>query len=151
MVDDIKKKRQTLTDEAITTKRGLGRRALLLGVFGGATALATGTAQAVTDQDGGARADPAGQGRGNSGISNSDSGNNADPAGRGRGITNSNSGSDEDPVGRGRGRSGISNSNSGANADPAGRGRGSSGIGKFRTQGRTLTRRAVGAAAAVAA
>ncbi|HPD92521.1 MAG: hypothetical protein H6900_14925 [Rhodobacter sp.] len=134
MADETKKGRKTLTEDAITSRRGMGRRALLLGALGGGAALATAgmatRAQALTDSDSGSGADPAGQGRG-TGLTDSDSGSNADQAGNGRGtyaITDQDSGANADPAGRGRGpggvRTGITDTDSGSSADQAGYGRG---------------------------
>ena len=129
-----KPKKTTLAETDIKSGRGMGRRAFLLGTFGGSTLLAgcvvanTG----ITDSDRGANADPAGNGRGGTrpgGITDSDSGRYADPVGRGRGgrtgITDSDGGAYADPAGRGRGgRSGITDSDVGPGSDPVGRGRG---------------------------
>lgn len=105
------------------------------GVAGGALALVGEPAKAaqVSDHD---PSDPSGQGRG-AAVSDQDSGAGADPAGRGRGsgsrqgtgVSDSDSGAGADPAGRGRGGgsrqgTGVSDSDSGASADPAGRGRG---------------------------
>ncbi|MBN8290419.1 hypothetical protein JI664_00425 [Rhodobacter sp. NTK016B] len=111
MSDAAKSKKATLTDSEITTSRGFGRRAFLLGTFGGTAALAgcvettTIRSSGVTDSDLGAYADPVGGGRGRSGITDSDVGAYADPVGRGRGrraCTDSDLGSYADPVGGGR-------------------------------------------------
>ncbi|HPD92523.1 MAG: hypothetical protein H6900_14935 [Rhodobacter sp.] len=119
-------KKTTLTDTEVQSRRGgLGRRAFLLGAFGGSTALAGCVTTSITDSDTGRYADPAGGGRGSVGLTDSDSGRYADPAGRGRGaqgITDSDTGRYADPVGRGRGRN-CTDADGGAYADPVGRGR----------------------------
>jgi hypothetical protein len=82
----------------------------------GALGIVTGTTAAraqVSDSDGGATADPGGQGRGGrrsspSGITDSDGGSTADRSNYGRGT----------PGGAGSG-TGCSDSDGGANADPA--------------------------------
>lgn len=82
----------------------------------GALGIVTGTTAVraqVSDSDGGANADPGGQGRGGrrnsvSGITDSDGGSTADRANYGRGT----------PGGAGSG-TGCSDSDGGANADPA--------------------------------
>lgn len=82
----------------------------------GALGIVTGTSAVraqVSDSDGGANADPGGQGRGGrrssvSGITDSDGGATADRANYGRGT----------PGGAGSG-TGCSDSDGGANADPA--------------------------------
>lgn len=119
---------QTLTDTDIETRRGIGRRAFLMGTLGGTAALA-GCVETVglTDSDTGRYADPAGGGRGlPRGITDSDTGRYADPAGRGIGrITDSDTGRYADPAGQGRGRRRrITDADVGRYADPAGRGRG---------------------------
>jgi len=98
-------------------------------------------ASGVTDADGGAYADPAGNGRGQqrqqcSGITDSDGGSHADPGGCGRGrmgmtsgMTDADGGPYADPGGNGRGtgrqgHTGITDSDGGPYADPAGSGRG---------------------------
>jgi hypothetical protein len=160
---------QTLTDGDIVKSPDVGRRSMVgmigVGAAAGALALATGcrrgyvrvqtVATGYTDSDSGACADPAGQGRGNTGITDGDRGNPCyDPAGRGRGggggqvviqqpqprvivqpartgITDSDPG---DPAGNGRGgvrvqvQGGITDSDGGPCADPAGGGRGHSGL-----------------------
>ena len=100
--------------EISSTSGGFGRRAFLLGTFGGGTLLAgcvptTTTVvrvSGITDSDSGAYADPAGNGRGRrTGLTDSDGGAYADPAGNGRGrraCTDSDLGAYSDPVGRGR-------------------------------------------------
>ena len=97
-------KKTTLAETDVKSRRGgLGRRAFLLGAFGGSTALAGCVTTSITDSDTGRYADPAGGGRG-MGITDSDSGRYADPAGRGRGrsCTDADGGRYSDPVGRGR-------------------------------------------------
>jgi len=107
MTDDIGKKK-SLTDTAITSKRGLGRRAFILGSFGGTAALAGCVTTGVTDADAGAYADPVGAGRGVrriSGITDSDIGYGSDPVnnGRRRSCTDADVGPViVDAVGRGR-------------------------------------------------
>jgi len=132
MSDPAKPKKTTLTDDDIKTTRGVGRRAFLLGAFGGTTALAGCVSTGITDADAGPHADPAGMGRGGvrrvSGITDRDTGYGADPAGNGRGrrgggITDTDSGRFADPVGLGRGRRACTDSDLGAYADPVGRGR----------------------------
>ncbi|GAB1380580.1 hypothetical protein [Pararhodobacter aggregans] len=98
----------TLTEADISTNRGFGRRAFLLGTFGGTTVLAGCVTTGVTDAD---PSDPAGNGRGGSrvvvvqrsGITDRDP---SDPVGNGRGrraCTDSDVGPYyTDPVGRGR-------------------------------------------------
>ena len=74
-------KKTTLTDTEVQSRRGgLGRRAFLLGAFGGSTALAGCVTTSITDSDTGRYADPAGGGRGSVGLTDSDSGRYADPA-----------------------------------------------------------------------
>lgn len=154
------REQKTLTDEDIVSEKGrsTGRRKALHMAGGaaaiGALALATGcgrrrrtvvVTQGITDADGGACADPAGGGRGNSGVTDADGGQCADPAGRGRGgggpqvqvqaqapytgITDSDGGPNADPAGYGRGAAatGVTDSDGGRCADPAGNGRGYSG------------------------
>lgn len=92
------KSKRTLTESDVSTKRGLSRRSLLLGAFGGATALSACVPSdggvvvvggGVTDADSGNRTDAAGYGRGGyrgyTGITDSDNGNIVDAAGYGRG------------------------------------------------------------------
>lgn len=134
MADDPKKPRHTLSDDAIQTRRGVGRRALLLGALGGTAALATttGRAEAATDSDTGSSADPAG--RGYTGVTDTDQGGNADRAGHGRrgggggGTTDSDNGNWTDAAGRGRGRggqrTGMTDSDNGNQTDQGGYGRG---------------------------
>lgn len=122
------KKKRSLSNTDIKSDRGLGRRAFMLGSFGGAAALASTPASALTDSDSGRYADPVGQGT-YTGVSDSDGGAYADPAGRGRrrrrrSVTDSDTGRYADPVGRGRGNSGITDADGGRYADPVGRGRG---------------------------
>ena len=107
MTDDIKKNRKSLTDDAIKTRRGVSRRAVLLGTLGAATVAGT-AAQAATDSDYGSNADPAG--RGYTGYTDNDDGNWADRGGygrgrtrRGSGITDRDDGSVYDQGGNGRG------------------------------------------------
>lgn len=107
MSDDTRPKKKTLTDDDVSTRRGLGRRAFLLGTLGGTTALAgCVTATGYTDSDTGRYADPAGAGRGpRVGITDADTGRYADPVGRGRGgraCTDADVGTWADPAGRGR-------------------------------------------------
>ena len=113
MSDDIKK--QSLSDDNVTARRGMARRTFLLGTIGGTAAVSgcvavpvatTGTG--LTDSDSGAWADPVGNGRGRVTVA---------------GITDSDTGAWADPVGRGRGRRACTDSDLGAYADPAGRGR----------------------------
>ena len=107
-------------------KKGkIGRRSFLTLVTGGAIAFgaaATVTSGAafaqVTDSDTGSSADPAGRGRGSSGLTDSDSGSYADTAGRGRGGSGGSGGSD-----RAGGGSRCSDTDTGGRADPGGRGR----------------------------
>lgn len=114
--------------------RTLSRRSFLGRVAGGAlvggaalTAIATGAQAQVTDSDSGPYADPAGRGRGSTGVTDRDP---SDPVGRGRGyrsgITDRDSGRYADPPGRGRGvtRTGITDGDSGSTSDPVGNGRG---------------------------
>ena len=112
MSDEAKSKKATLTDAEITTSRGFGRRAFLLGTFGGTTALAGCVSTGITDADSGAYADPAGAGRGGTRIVTYRSG-----------ITDSDGGAYADPVGNGRGRRSCTDSDIGGYADPVGRGR----------------------------
>ncbi|MBN8290418.1 hypothetical protein JI664_00420 [Rhodobacter sp. NTK016B] len=104
MADTPKKDRKTLKDDEIITRRGIGRRSLLLGAFGGGALVAT-AALAASDSD---PSDPAG--RGYSGMTDNDDGSYADASGRGRGsggystgITDSDNGSVYDQPGQGRG------------------------------------------------
>lgn len=107
-----KKQQITLTDDDVTTRRGLGRRSFILGTLGGTAALAgcvptqTPYASGLTDRDAGPSADPAGNGRRHvfAGFTDSDSGYFADPAGQGRGrsaCTDSDI-AFGDPIGSGR-------------------------------------------------
>jgi hypothetical protein len=135
------KGKKTLSDDQIKTRPKLGRRSLLGAAAGLAGAAALGTPRSadaqVTDSDGGQCADPAGRGRGATGVTDNDGGQYADPVGNGRfsGLTDSDGGSCADPAGQGRGRpasgggggrtsGGPTDSDSGAYADPAGQGRG---------------------------
>src|SRR5205085_9997097 len=91
------------------TRHGLGRRSFLRRVLGGVAVggtltLVAGEAQAFQETD-------------------SDSGARADPAGRGRGRTGETDGDPSDPSGYGRPRTGCTDGDSGTNGDPAGRGR----------------------------
>ncbi|MCB1407872.1 MAG: hypothetical protein KDK01_16875 [Rhodobacteraceae bacterium] len=125
-----KPKKNSLDDTEISTRRGFGRRAFLLGTLGGTTALAGCVSAGITDSDSGRYADPAGGGRGSArGITDSDVGAFSDPVGRGRGrsgLTDSDTGPRADPVGNGRGRrrTGITDSDVGLGSDPVGNGRG---------------------------
>ncbi len=63
-----------------------------------------------------------------SGLTNNDTGARADPAGNGRGrrrsgLTDNDTGARADPAGNGRGRRSCSDSDSGGSADPIGCGR----------------------------
>ncbi|WP_323037346.1 hypothetical protein [Pararhodobacter sp.] len=122
-----KPKKGSMSDSDIQTNRGLGRRAFILGTFGGTAALAGCVSTGITDSDGGQWADPAGGGRGGrrvSGITDSDTGYGSDPVNNGRGrrgATDSDVGYGSDPVGRGR--TGRTDSDGGSNADRAGHGR----------------------------
>lgn len=58
-----KPKKTTLTDGEISSNRGIGRRAFLLGTFGSTTALAACVQTGYTDSDTGPYADPVGRGR----------------------------------------------------------------------------------------
>jgi hypothetical protein len=106
MSDDKKPAKKSLSEGEVSSRRGIGRRAFLLGTLGGTTALAgCVTATGYTDSDAGRYADPAGAGRGPSGITDADTGRYADPVGRGRGrraCTDADLGAYSDPVGRGR-------------------------------------------------
>jgi len=109
----------------ISRRSFLGRVAGGAAVVGGAFELMTGPAVAqVTDSDTGSNADPAGRGRGRTGVTDRDPG---DAVGNGRGgrsgVTDNDTGSNADPAGNGRGRRACSDSDSGTNADPVGRGR----------------------------
>jgi hypothetical protein len=109
--DDKKPAPPTLTDDAIETRHGPSRRALLLGAVGGVAAVAVGSqaeAQGATDRDSGRNADPAG--RGYSGWTDNDNGSYRDRAGHGRGRggrysgwTDRDNGSVFDQAGYGRG------------------------------------------------
>jgi hypothetical protein len=109
MSDEPKKPRQSLTDDAIKSRRGVSRRSLLLGALGGGALASAGTAAlAASDADSGSYADPAGRGR--SGLTDNDNGSYADAAGRGRGaggrrtgVTDRDNGSVQDRGGYGRG------------------------------------------------
>lgn len=161
MEDPDQSKKKSLIDGEIVSARtdapqDESRRSMLakLAVAGTAAALVPGChhryygpaygarhATGITDNDGGAYADPAGYGRGSgrgmvTGITDSDSGPYADPAGQGRGrygyssgVTDSDSGPYADPAGNGRGtarlgQTGITDSDGGPYADPPGSGRG---------------------------
>ena len=112
------------------SRQGFGRRSFLARVLGGVAAggaltLVSGEALAfqVTDSDSGARADPAGRGRGRTGESDGDP---TDPAGYGRprtGCSDGDSGRGADPAGRGRGQGECNDRDRGPARDPAGRGR----------------------------
>lgn len=139
MADDSKfdggPEKKSLTDEDIVSDRSddagdPSRRSMLvkLGQAAGAVAIVGlmpgchrihrgyGYATGITDSDGGAYADPVGQGRGRagyvSGVTDSDGGAYADPAGNGRGTYRATS------------YSGLTDSDGGPYADPAGQGRG---------------------------
>ncbi|MGQ0659932.1 hypothetical protein [Sphingosinicella sp.] len=122
--------------------RKISRRSFIGRVAGGAlvggaalTAIATRAQAQVTDSDSGPYADPAGRGRGNTGVTDSDP---HDPPGRGRGvrrpttsgITDGDAGRTADPGGNGRGRPNrrcgtrITDGDSGRYVDRAGCGRG---------------------------
>ncbi|GAB4264540.1 MAG: hypothetical protein Kow0013_11910 [Pararhodobacter sp.] len=109
MAQDTKKPRRSLSDDAITSRRGVSRRSLLLGALGGGALASTASiASAASDSDSGSYADPAGRGR--SGLTDNDNGSYADAAGRGRGasgrytgITDRDDGSVQDRAGYGRG------------------------------------------------
>lgn len=98
----------TLRDSEITTTGGFGRRALLLGSFGAATALAgCAAAPGITDADTGTHSDPPGAGRGPgaTGLSDTDLGVQADQAGNGRGrrgCSDADGTTAADPIGHGR-------------------------------------------------
>src|SRR6056297_669943 len=101
--------RKTLSDDDIKSGPKIGRRSLLAAAGAGAAVLTVGArpAHAVTDSDGGAFADPAGQGRAGvrTGLTDSDGGQWADPPGGGRwgsGLTDSDNGPITDPAGNGR-------------------------------------------------
>jgi len=99
------KKKSTLSEGDVTSRRKIGRRAFILGTFGGTATLAGCVTTGITDSDVGAWADPVGNGRGGRGITDSDTGRYADPVGRGRGsrsCTDADTGRYADPVGRGR-------------------------------------------------
>ena len=109
---------KTLKDDEIQTQRRVGRRRAFLrigGVAAGAVGLVVGcggrrgtyivTAQNATDGDTGYRADPAGGGRGPTGMTDRDAGECADPANygvAGSGLTDSDSGACADTAGNGR-------------------------------------------------
>ena len=77
-------KKTTLAETDVKSRRGgLGRRAFLLGAFGGSTALAGCVTTSITDSDTGRYADPVGRGRGRN-CTDADGGAYADPVGRGR-------------------------------------------------------------------
>ncbi|WP_420433846.1 hypothetical protein [Hyphobacterium sp.] len=83
-------------------------------------------ASGVTDSDGGAEADPVGNGQG-SGVTDRDTGETADRAGYGRGersYTDTDRGAHADPVGGGTGSVRMNDSDVGFGSDPVGRGRG---------------------------
>jgi len=82
-------------------------------------------ASGITDSDGGAQADPVGNGRG-TGVTDSDSGAAADEAGygQGTGVTDEDTGESADQAGYGRGARSVTDRDGGAHADPAGEGRG---------------------------
>lgn len=126
MSDDTKKK-TSLNETDVKSRRGIGRRTFLLGAVGGTTAIAGCVPVGITDSD---PVDMVGMGRGGrrtTGITDSDAGFNADPAGNGRGrrvtgITDSDLGLGADQAGNGRGRRACTDADV-INADPAGRGR----------------------------
>lgn len=118
--------------------RKISRRSFIGRVAGGAliggaalTALTTRANAQVTDSDSGPYADPAGRGRGRTGLTDRDP---SDAPGNGRGsrtgITDGDSGSNADPGGNGRGRPNrrcgtrITDGDSGRWVDRAGCGRG---------------------------
>lgn len=96
------KAKATLTENEISTGSAFGRRAFLIGAFGGTTALAGCVTTGLTDAD---PVDPAGGGRGGryrTGLTDSDP---YDPVGNGRGrrvCTDSDGGRYADPVNGGR-------------------------------------------------
>lgn len=112
--------------------RKISRRSFMGRVAGGAlvggaalTAITTRAQAQVTDSDSGPYADPAGRGRGNTGVTDGDP---YDPVGRGRGRRRTGV-TDRDPSdapgnGRGSSRTGITDGDGGSYADPAGNGRG---------------------------
>tara|TARA_R110002124_G_scaffold65539_4_gene179220 strand:+ start:1283 stop:1795 length:513 start_codon:yes stop_codon:yes gene_type:complete len=108
MTDETGKKSKTLTEDAIKTRRGVSRRALLLGTLGAAGVAGTAARASNTDSDYGNNADLAGRGR--SGLTDNDDGSWADQPGRGRGrsrngsgVTDADNGSVYDQPGSGRG------------------------------------------------
>lgn len=107
MTEENKKHRKTLADTSIKSRRGVSRRALLLGAVGGGAVAAT-AAYAATDSDTGTYADPVG--RGYTGYTDNDDGSYADAVNHGRGsggrrsgITDADNGSVYDQAGYGRG------------------------------------------------
>ncbi|MCB1390750.1 MAG: hypothetical protein KDK12_16675 [Rhodobacteraceae bacterium] len=107
MSDDAKPIKSTLTDADISTNSGFGRRAFLLGTFGGTTVLAGCVTTGITDAD---PSDPVGNGRGGSRV----------VVVQRTGITDADP---SDPVGNGRGRRVCTDADTGYYADPARRGR----------------------------
>lgn len=61
MTDETKK--TTLTEAEVSSRRKIGRRAFILGTFGGTAALAGCVSTGITDADTGRYADPVGRGR----------------------------------------------------------------------------------------
>lgn len=137
----------SLSDDEISTQRGVNRRGVLRGIGTGAlgatfVGASARMAEAVTDTDNGNITDPGGRGRGycrsfRSGVTDQDNGTWRDPGGNGRGgntqragITDRDNGSWTDPGGNGRGAprnfsSGMTDSDYGGNcSDPGGNGRG---------------------------